>query len=218
MTHPLVNDEEELDRSAEHLVVARELGEPAGAVGPGYPKKRVQVLTQLVPTRPIRLPEIRWIHRPLRTLVGTLRGVNLTCEFGDGGTFGAGVVFDAGAGAVAPLTLFVPAAVACCGALTRGAASTDAAGGAGIATGAVSTFAAAGVAGARDGFAIQPTTPRTTNAPTMPKIVRPRESPSPPPARTAAEPPRASAVPLSSGKRALSCANNASGASRSSLA
>src|SRR5258706_8022683 len=90
MTHPLVNDEEELDRSAEHLVVARELGEPAGAVGPGYHKKRVQVLTQLVPTRPIRLPEIRWIHRPLRTLVGTLRGVNLTCEFGDGGTFGAG--------------------------------------------------------------------------------------------------------------------------------
>src|SRR5260370_39498724 len=90
MTHPFVNDEEQLDRSAEHLVVACELSEPAGTVGPGYPKKRVQVLAQLVPTRPIGLPQIRRIHRPLRTLVRTVCGVDSPCQLGDGGTFGAG--------------------------------------------------------------------------------------------------------------------------------
>src|SRR5258708_34274740 len=90
MTHPLVDDEEQLDRSAEHFVVARELREPAGTVGPGYPKKRVQVLTQLVPPRPIRLPEIRRIHRPLSTLVRTVCGVDSPCELGAGATFGPG--------------------------------------------------------------------------------------------------------------------------------
>src|ERR1700676_4101681 len=90
MTHPLVDDEEQLDRSAEHLVVAGELSEPAVAVGPGYPKKSVQVLTQFVATRPIRLPEIRGIHRPLRTLVSAFRGVDSPGELGHGGTFGPG--------------------------------------------------------------------------------------------------------------------------------
>src|SRR5882724_7959970 len=90
MTHPLVNNEEQFNRSTEHLIIARESSEPPGAVGPGYPKKGVHVLAQLVAARPIRLPEVRRVHWALGALVRAFRGVDSPREFDDGCALGAG--------------------------------------------------------------------------------------------------------------------------------
>jgi len=93
MTHPLVNDEEQFDRSAEHPVVALETSKPRGTVGPGYPEQGVHVLSDFESARPIRLPEIRRVHGPLGGLLGASGGVNSPCKLDDGGTLGAGIEF-----------------------------------------------------------------------------------------------------------------------------
>src|ERR1700689_3583576 len=85
MAHTLVGDEEQSDGSAEHFVVARESSEPPEAVGAGNLQQSVHVLTQLVATSPIRLPQIRWVHWTLDTLVGAFGGLDSPRELDDPG-------------------------------------------------------------------------------------------------------------------------------------
>src|SRR5260370_40966976 len=80
VTHTLVYDEEQFDRSAKHLVVTRESSEPPGAVGPRNSEKGVHVLTQLEATCPIRLPKIRRVNKTLGALVRALLRVGLSVE------------------------------------------------------------------------------------------------------------------------------------------
>src|SRR6266851_810978 len=90
VTHTLVYDEEQFDRSAKHLIVTRESSEPPGAVGPRNPEKGVHVLTQLEATCPIRLPKIRRVNRTLGALVGAFCGVDSSCELDHCRTRGTG--------------------------------------------------------------------------------------------------------------------------------
>src|SRR5271156_2168043 len=90
MSHTVVRNEEQSDRSAEHFVVTRESSEPPGAIGAGNLQKSVHVLTQLVATSPIRLPQIRGIHWTLGTLIRAFCGVDTPRELDDGGALGAG--------------------------------------------------------------------------------------------------------------------------------
>src|SRR5271167_2005099 len=83
MTHAFVDDEEQFDRSPEHLVIALESGEPRGAVGAGNSEQGVHVFTQLVAACPVRLPEIWRIHRTFGALVGSAGGVDAPRQLDD---------------------------------------------------------------------------------------------------------------------------------------